>query len=241
MSLNTETPSNQVISVRKDPNATKRVQLSLRRTLIVNIPPQIKFQAAFEQGANYTAPSIYDFCRQIMYSWYPNFTSNHVSGSLTINGLNVGNTDFLVLPSQTIDQTNNDLLFTSTQDTASAMIFVKGDLTIAAGRTLTPPVRKLFTVLYVSGNLTMTDDSSTISMTQRGANHSGGPGSDGFVAPVRINISSNVAISATGGAGAARNDYTYPGEALGGTNGDTTLASLSTGGGSGGFLDSEPV
>ena len=73
--------------------------------------------------------------------------------------------------------------FTTTKDTTSSWIIVNGNLTINSGQTLIPPVRKLFTVVYVTGNLVC---NGSISMTARGANHSGTGDSGGATPAVPI-------------------------------------------------------
>ena len=88
--------------------------------------------------------------------------------------------------------------FSSTQDAASAWCLVRGNLTIGAGQVFTPPARKLFTVVYVTGNLVLDGE---ISMSCRGANHSGGIGSGGRVEPVDLDVYPNVRIPAYGGVG----------------------------------------
>ena len=91
--------------------------------------------------------------------------------------------------------------FSSVQDTVSAWVVVRGNLTIDAGQTFIPPVRKLFTVVYVDGNLTL---NGAISMTARGANHSGVGTSGGRTAPREIVVhpDAGLVIPAYGGAGA---------------------------------------
>jgi hypothetical protein len=222
------------LSVRKDPNSTKLVGMSVRRVLTVNIPPQLNFKPAFPPNNAYSATSIYQFCQNIMYNWFPsnNFTRTPVSGSLTLNSQPVGNVDFTVIPGLTLNNANINSVFTETKDTASSFIFVKGNLTV--GDTLTPPARKLFTVVYVAGNLTMQADSQ-ISMTRRGANHSGAGDSGGDTTAVQIPVGPNTRISAAGGDGAATNDRKIT--ASRGVDGDTTQNTLQTGGGGGGFWD----
>lgn len=159
---------------------------------------------------------------------------------LTINGELVGNYEYTVKSSSTtISSFTASDYFTSTADTNSSWIIVKGDLTVNAGQTVIPPVRKLFTVVYVTGNLTV---NGSISMTARGANHSGTGVSGGYTAPVNIRIGTgtfsaitNPQIPATGGAGASRR--TTSGQNLGtaGSNGGTG------GGGGGYFFGSQTV
>ena len=62
---------------------------------------------------------------------------------------------------------------------------MNGNLTINSGQTFIPSVRKLFTVLYVTGNLVV---NGSISMTGRGANHSGTGSSGGATTAVDIRI-----------------------------------------------------
>lgn len=237
----TVAPKPREISVRKDPNSTNRPGISVRRTLIVNIPPQLQFKPAFQQNQNYGGTSIYDFARSIMYSWFPqnNFTRTPVTGTLSINNESVGNLDFVVIDGQTISNgTSANSLFTSTKDTASAWVFVKGNLTLAAGTELAPPptARKLFTVLYVSGDLTFGDANAVISMSQRGANHSGTGDSGGATTEVDIKVGSNTIISANGSAGALGPNITEQ-TAEPGRDGNGAQNSLKTGGGGGGWWD----
>jgi hypothetical protein len=222
------------ISFRKDPNATGSGRIVLRTTSIVQIPPQLNFKPAFPENNKYSATNIYQFCQQIMYNWFPsdNFTRTPVSGSLTLNSQEVGNVEFTVIPGLTLNNTNMDSVFTQTRDTASSFIFVKGNLTVDG--ILTPKTRKLFTVVYVAGNLTM-NALSEISMTRRGANHSGTGDSGGPTLAVSIPVGPNTVISDAGGNGAPQNS-TYL-SASQGTSGTTTQNSLQTGGGGGGFWD----
>jgi hypothetical protein len=153
-------------------------------------------------------------------------------GTLSINNQFVGSYDYVVKPTTTIPSSwSPSDWFTSTQDTRSAWILVNGNLTIELAANIIPPVRKLFTVIYVSGNMTLT---GSISMTSRGANHSGIGTSGGYVAPVNIrlgtgtfNAISNPFIPATGGAGAASRSTAGQTTGTAGTDG-------ATGGGGGG-------
>lgn len=144
---------------------------------------------------------------RLLNTQYSSSISPTSAGSLTINSQSIGNHDFCVRGgSTTISSFVATDYFTTTEDTASAWIIVKGNLTIDSGQTFIPSVRKLFTVLYVTGNLI---NNGTISMTARGANHSGTGNSGGFTAPVDIRVGTgtfsaitNPQIPATGGAGA---------------------------------------
>ncbi len=147
-------------------------------------------------------------------------------GTLAINSQAVGNYDYTVRTTDTTISTfTASDWFTATQDTASAWIIVKGNLTINAGQTIIPAVRKLFTVVYVTGNLTV---NGAISMSSRGANHSGIGASGGFTAPVNIRIGTGTfssvtdpQIPATGGAGAPARTGGSFNNGTAGTNGGT--------------------
>jgi hypothetical protein len=129
-------------------------------------------------------------------------------GALTINSEAVGNYEVTTRKANTtISSFTAADWFTTTKDTTSSWIVVNGNLTINSGQTLIPPTRKLFTVVYVTGNLT---NNGSISMTARGANHSGTGDSGGATTAVAIRIGTgtfgvvvNPQIPATGGSGAA--------------------------------------
>ena len=128
-------------------------------------------------------------------------------GSLTINSQAMGSYEVTARKaSTTISSFTASDWFTSTKDTTSSWIVVNGNLTIDAGQTVIPSVRKLFTVLYVTGNLVC---NGSISMTARGANHGGTGDSGGATTAVAVRIGTgtfsdvtNPQIPATGGAGA---------------------------------------
>ena len=226
------------ISVRKDTNIVVRPLMRTRKDPIMQIPPQIKFNNAFQQNQAYQAASIYEFCRGIMYNWFPptNFSKTPVAGSLNINGRNAGNTEFIVVPGQSVTAGNLSNWFTSTKDTASSMVFVKGDLSIDPNVVFTPPARKLFTVVYISGNLTFGNANSSISMSQRGANHSGTGDSGGVTPEIEIKVGPSTAIAATGGTGATGGNTTEQ-SANAGANGRDVQSGIETGGGGGGWWD----
>ena len=126
--------------------------------------------------------------------------------SLTINGVSLGTYDLIVKQgAQTISSFTAADWFTTAQDTRSAWIVINGNLTINAGITVIPAVRKLFTVVYVQGNLAL---NGNISMSLRGSNHSGAGTSGGAVTAAAIRIAtgtlsgvSNPTILAAGSAG----------------------------------------
>ena len=151
-------------------------------------------------------------------------------GALTLNGSSVGNYEYYSTTSnQTITtSTNMNTFFSNTKDTRSSIMVFGGNLTINSGAIFIPPVRKLFTAIYVAGNLVV---NGQISMSARGANHSGTGDSGGYTAPAPIRMRSNgETIPATGGSGAGRNTGST------GANGSAggTATRGSGGGGSGG-------
>lgn len=135
-------------------------------------------------------------------------------GALTLNSQAVGRYEVTTRKaSTTISSFTASDWFTNTKDTTSSWVVVNGNLTINSPVTFTPPVRKLFMVLYVTGNLTFRGE---ISMTARGANHSGTGDSGGATTAVPIRIATgtytgvidyspgntvNPTIPAVGGAG----------------------------------------
>lgn len=170
--------------------------------------------------------------------WHLNETYSLPSDStLTINSVSLGKYEYLVVDGPvTISAYNADQWFTRLQDSKASFIIVKGNLTINAGQTLTPRVRKLFTCIYVTGNLVV---NGGISMSQRGANHSGTGSSSSATTAAAIRIASgtfssvtNPQVPAAGGAGASG--------VTGGNYGNTGTAGTAGGtggGGSGGNVD----
>lgn len=100
-------------------------------------------------------------------------------GSLTIDGEQLGDFDYVCVEGPVVVDGSNPFdagdWFTGTEDSRSAWVVVDGDLTIGTGQVFRPPVRKLFTVVYVTGALTVDGE---LSMSQRGANHSAATGSN---------------------------------------------------------------
>jgi hypothetical protein len=129
-------------------------------------------------------------------------------GTMTINSVSLGSYDFVIKnTSTTVSTFTNSDWFTTTADTRSAWVVVQGDLTIPAGVTFIPSNRKLFTCIYVTGNLNI---GGTISMASRGSNHSGTGVSGGSVTAGAIRIAtgtytsiSNPEVPAAGGAAVA--------------------------------------
>jgi len=194
-----------------------------------------------------------------------NYNGNRLStgGSLTLNGNPCGNYEYNVLPGGTIlTQADVASLFSDRHDVAS-FIVAKGDLTIDSNTFLIPTVnpnytppnktvynfppdpdvkRRLFMVIYVTGNLVFTDGSSYISMTACGANTSP---TGANIASFDIPISSDPLyftntgqpvtpyIAAVGALGGSASDEIY---GYTGNNGgsDFTGTVLKTGGGGSG-------
>ena len=159
-------------------------------------------------------------------------------GTLTINSVALGSYDYYIHDGDltVTDTTDMADFFTATEDTRSAWLIVKGNLTVNAGATLRPDVRKLFTVVYATGTLT---NNGTISMTARGANHSAftpsGPmliaSGDWYEGETLV---ANPVVPVTGGAGGEAQDTVNtsdPGVAGtgGGTGGGASGARRSSG------------
>jgi hypothetical protein len=154
-------------------------------------------------------------------------------GTLTINSQDLGSYDYVVKQgNQTLTSFTAADWFTTTPDTRSSWIVVNGNLTINSGLTFTPTVRKLFTCIYVAGNLQL---DGTISMSARGANHSGTGNSNGYTLEKDIRIITgtyssvvNPQIPAIGGAagkpGASPTDGGTGGGGNGGDSGTTGTA-----------------
>jgi len=121
----------------------------------------------------------------------------------------------------------DNFFFTGNTDTHSALVYINGNLNIHYPCIIKPRVRKLFTCFYIAGSFT---HDGLISMTDRGANHSGTGNSHGYTAPIAIPINGTVTIPATGGSGGARAARTSSGSSYnaGGT------ATYGTGGGGSG-------
>ena len=118
--------------------------------------------------------------------------------------------------------------FTDNMDTHWALVHVNGTLTSGQRNIIKPPVRKLGFVLHTDG--TFTHD-GLISMTNRGANHSGTGNSMGYTAPVAIPVNGSITVPAAGGAGGARKSQTSAGASQ---KNDGGTATNGTGGGGSG-------
>lgn len=201
-------------------------------------------------GGNVSYGSLYEAVAS-MSSTLPVFVGASNPGTLTINSVPLGNYEYSIFGSPvTISSgwTNTDY-FTTTKDTISSFVVVKGNMTIDSGQTFIPPDRKLFLCLYVTGNLTV---NGVLSMTARGANHSGSGNSGGLTTEGNILIVSgtvldhtnatpvtNFIVSGTGGAGGAGSSSTpdtpsCPARTVTGTPGPSSGPTAASGGGGAG-------
>ena len=119
-------------------------------------------------------------------------------GTLTIDSQALGSYDYVIKSGdQTVSSFTNSDWFTTTADTRSAFVVVQGNLTINSGQTFIPSNRKLFTCIYVTGNLTL---NGTISMSGRGANHSATTAAAIRIANGTYSSITNPSVPAAGGA-----------------------------------------
>jgi hypothetical protein len=140
----------------------------------------------------------------------PNIISPVIrSGRMILNGNFAGMYDFvyhngdLDLSQQTQMGGSHleNLLFSGNQDTHWALIYINGDLTVDAAVQIKPGCRKLGMCIYVAGDCKV---DGLVSMTNRGANHSGKGTSGGYTVPVAIPLNGTLTIPAAGGVGGAR-------------------------------------
>ncbi len=178
-------------------------------------------------------------------------------GALTLNSQAAGNYEVTARKANTtISSFVASDWFSSTKDTVSSWVVINGNLTISPFILFTPPVRKLFMVLFVTGNLTFRE--AEISMTARGANHSGTGDSGGSTTAVPLRIATGTytgvidyspgstvnptipAAGAAGGAGKAQEGAAnlgsdgLLGQSGGGTAGVWNVAGPASGSGSAG-------
>lgn len=150
-------------------------------------------------------------------------------GTLTVNGVSLGAYDYIIKAgNQTVAAFSSADWFSATADSVSAVVVVKGDLTINAGQVFRPSARKLFSLIYVTGTLTVVGE---ISMSARGANHSAATGSNVAAGDVLIINGThggvtNPKVPSAGGAGVAAGQ--------GGSNNPANNGLSGTAGGTGG-------
>ena len=187
-------------------------------------------------GGNQSYGSVLDFAREL--SKYSDSGGPQAGGTLTLNNQALGSYDYVIREgNQTVSSFVNSAWFTDTEDSRSAWVIVRGNLTIAPGQVFRPARRKLFTVIYVTGDLVVNGE---ISMSQRGANHSP-TGSNIAAAEIRIANGTysgvvNPKVPAMGAAGGPARTYSGSGTSsqvgASGSNGTDGA----TGGGGGGAL-----
>ncbi len=227
------------INFRKISESTESQQIAFKPSPnLPTISNQIDINPIFD----FNGSSILSAARTL--STYEN-TAPVSGGYLGINSRPVGLFEYAVQGTTTISSFTASDWFTTTKDTTSSWIIIKGNLTINSGQTFIPSVRKLFTVVYVTGNLTV---NGSISMSARGANHSGIGVSGGYTAPVDILIGSgtfsavvNPQIPAYGGDGAPRRIATTGTASDNGYNSGTNGTNGGSGGGGGGYLYISPI
>ena len=130
------------------------------------------------------------------------------SGRLMLNNNFCGMYDFAYYNGN-LDLNNEDfsgsefeaMMFSNNADTHWALIYINGNLELDMPNIIRPPTRKLGMCIYTTGNMIL---NGFVSMTNRGANHSGSGISYGYTAPVAIPLNGTLTIPATGGAGGAR-------------------------------------
>lgn len=187
-------------------------------------------------GGDQAADDLLTWLQTIASTWQAN-DAPAAGGTLTLNSQALGSYDFRVIRGNlTISSFDAADYFTDTEDSRSAILVVVGNLTINAGQTVIPAVRKLFTAIYVTGNLAV---AGGISMTARGADHSAATGSNITAVPIKLCPDgtyggvTNPVVPAAGGAGGAGAIGSSDGTAgVNGSSGGTG------GGGSGGSQDS---
>jgi hypothetical protein len=154
-------------------------------------------------GGNQSVSYMQDLTEGILTASDTNVTTG---GSFTLSGNTIGNYEYYKTSgSTTISSFSAGTYFSSNRDNYGSFLVFDGDLTINSGQTIIPSVRKLYTFLYVKGNLTL---NGSISMKSRGANHNGSGDSAGGVTTRDLPIVNgtysgvtNPTIPATGGAG----------------------------------------
>lgn len=181
---------------------------------------------SFSTGTNLSGADLHEFATQMAGGTTTNSPSE--GGTLTINFGAVGSYDYIIKRgNQNVITFNSTDWFTATQNTRSAFIVVDGDLTIGKNIQFKPNPNKLFTCIYVTGNLQL---DGSITMSGRGANHSSIGERN-----IRLHTGTfsgvvNPQVPAQGGSGGARNVRT----SLGSSNGAAGSAGTSGGTGGGG-------
>jgi hypothetical protein len=150
-------------------------------------------------------------------------------GTLTIGGQYISPYEVtLKKGDQNLSSFTSTDWFSSTSDGWCSFIKVFGHMNIDAGITFRPNPRKLFTVVHVTGDLTL---NGTISMSQRGANH-GSSGSG--ISAKSIQVNDTASIGATGTSGGSSVTSSAAASGIDGTDAPQSSVLQTGGGGSGG-------
>lgn len=182
-------------------------------------------------GKNISEPSMYDAMKFIINSGARESVPT-VGGTLTINSLGLNSYDYVVKTGDVVlSSFVAEEWFTEIEDSSAALIVVKGNLTINSGVTFRPHIRKLFTCIWVEGNLTV---NGTISMTARGASTGSLANPNNTIRIINGSYSSitNPEVPSIGGSGASAFTSTTSGTP--GNNGSNGSNGGTGGGGSGG-------
>jgi hypothetical protein len=145
-----------------------------------------------------SAPSILAFARQLLAGDCA-IQSPIFGGPLCINDARVGGYEYAIRPGETVDaEWDESLYFGENEDAVSAWVLFKGSATIEG--VFRPSRRKLFTVVYVAGDLVL---NGCISMSARGARHTRTPPVDIRLYEGTLSECKNPSVPAFGGCGGA--------------------------------------
>jgi len=186
----------------------------------------LNYLSEFTSG-NKSASSVLLFSRNLGPSQIE--TPQSGIGTLTINSQYISPYEVtLKKGDQNLTSFTSTEWFTSTSDGWCSFIKVFGHMNIDSGVTFRPNPRKLFTVVHVTGDLTL---NGTISMSERGANH-GSSGSGITAKSIKVNDTSSIGASGTSGGSAVTSNAAAAG--VDGTNAPQSNTLQTGGGGSGG-------
>jgi hypothetical protein len=174
------------------------------------------------------APDILTFARTLSTTYLTSDILPTNGGGLTLNSQSAGIYEVTARKaSTTVSSFVAADWFSSTKDTVSSWVVVNGNLTLSSGVLFRPPVRKLFMVLYVTGNLTF--QGAEISMTERGANHSGTGDSGGATTAVPLRIATGTYTSIVDYSPGTTTNPTIPAAGAAGGAGSTTSGAANVG------------
>ena len=176
-------------------------------------------------GTNLSGDSLYAIMNE-----YENAVAQSVTtgGTLTVNGTDVGDYDYVIIDDNATFNGTNSTFFTNNTD-KHALIWVNGNLSIASS-TLVPSNRKMSMSIYVGGTFSM--DGGAVSMSLRGGNHYNNSANRNVNATT-IKLSSNVGPIAGPGGGGTGGGAAGNGQPRGGKGGNAVQTYTSAGGGAG--------